>query len=248
MVKASKYKTKNQESALSHQPNESKKKAKKQASKVKEVSHKSSNFTDNHSSFDGNDKSVENNKGNYIYLKPEPFIMSPNSFNNKSLVKVSKSPRKESKIKSSNIKLESISSPNPIIKKETKSSSIQVQSNENLTISSPRNVSNRLQIDNMIKPQNINSFSVVSPKKQEVKTLSIKEIPFGSLKNDSPLKIMGLRSNKNDKNDLECLVSWKTKLNKQKVNDSVVNSKEIRTKYPELLLDFYEDRLKFNLN
>ena len=44
MVKASKYKTKNQESALSHQPNESKKKAKKQASKVKEVSHKSSNF------------------------------------------------------------------------------------------------------------------------------------------------------------------------------------------------------------
>ena len=246
MGKVSKNKTKIKGSASSKKQNESKKKVKKQVSKVNDNLNNSISSRGKYSSFDRNEESNDNE---YINIKNDSLEEPKKvSFQTKSSVKLnlSKSLLKEKREKkSSNMKLKSIVSPKLEFIEEPKLKSIHVNSNEKLTISSPSHITNRVLSEKLIKSQNINSFSIFSPKKLDFKKVT-KDLLFGSLENDCPLKILGLRKNDNSKKDFECLVSWKTNLKKLKIEDSVVDYRELRLRYPELLLDFFQERMKFN--
>jgi hypothetical protein len=67
--------------------------------------------------------------------------------------------------------------------------------------------------------------------------------PVGSLKTDTP---KSLKSAKDDNGKVYMLVEWHERIDGIQPLDSYVYNKELRDKYWNLLLDFYESRLKFN--
>lgn len=220
-------------------PNESKKKVKKHSAKIKNRSKNSP--IELYAKLAINQKN-EIDKANRN-IKAEAVIASPKvSFASKVRAMSSsvKSPRVEEQM-SRHLQRQSVVSPNPPVQNATKASQNKVYSNENLTICSPKQKIS----ENLIKAQNISSFSVVSPKKSDFfkSVTALRQFSLGSLERDSPLKILAMRAKETNKRDLECLVTWKNK--QQTLQDSVVEGKELRVKYPQLLLDFYEDRLKF---
>ena len=135
----------------------------------------------------------------------------------------------------------------PIMKKTSNIKSPMINKSDlNMGIYPP--VKQLFEISDSNKPQTISSFSVVSPKKTEryVSQLS-QNNSLGCFEKNSPLKIIGIREKEKNKKELECLITWKLS-GKQKVIDSVKDGTDVRDKCPQLLLDFYEERLKFQFN
>jgi hypothetical protein len=66
----------------------------------------------------------------------------------------------------------------------------------------------------------------------------------GSLESDKPCRLITAKLN-SQTNEVNCLVEWELRNNGVKPADSYVTNKTLRDKYPYLLLDFYESRLRF---
>jgi hypothetical protein len=123
---------------------------------------------------------------------------------------------------------------------------------ESLVISSPKSHNENYILSPMqyfpedIKAEKVGSFSVMSPQKIVNKS-SHNYLIYGSIDKNSPLKVIGLKPKDKENNVLECLVKWKNK-GKEVIQDSIVDAKEIRERFPKLLLDFLEERIKFISN
>ena len=77
--------------------------------------------------------------------------------------------------------------------------------------------------------------------KELIEAKETKKLESGDITKDIPSKILGL---KRTKNEMLCLVEWELK-DKVCRNNSIIKYELLRRKYPFLLLDFYEKRVKF---
>ena len=66
----------------------------------------------------------------------------------------------------------------------------------------------------------------------------------GFIYEDSPLKILNVGKIKND-NSLYCLVKWKQTNDEIRILNSLVDTKKMRKRYPNLLIDYYESKITF---
>ena len=69
----------------------------------------------------------------------------------------------------------------------------------------------------------------------------------GSILHDKPLEIIRRISAKDKSGDYAVLVRWKVRLNGTEPNHSVVMLSELKDRYPQLVLKFYERALKFEI-
>jgi len=68
---------------------------------------------------------------------------------------------------------------------------------------------------------------------------------FGSLDQDDKPKRLLTAKLHTDTNEVKCLVEWEARKGGVKPADSFVSNKVLRQRCPQLLLDFYESRLRF---
>jgi hypothetical protein len=85
-----------------------------------------------------------------------------------------------------------------------------------------------------------------SPKEPIKKSASVVKVPEveGNIDDDVPVNIVGATVLSDNPLELNCLLEWKKKKGVKLLN-SWVSSKIIRKKCPELLLDYYEGRIKY---
>jgi hypothetical protein len=83
----------------------------------------------------------------------------------------------------------------------------------------------------------------LNEKPTPVKQLYKHKAPSGNIKLDVP---KNLKSAKNEAGRVYVLVEWRERIDGIQPADSYVLNRELREKYWSMLLDFYEDRLKFN--
>ena len=84
-------------------------------------------------------------------------------------------------------------------------------------------------------------MSNVSDEKVENQVFSL----IGDIKlGDTPLKIKTAK--KDQDGSVRCLIEWNRRSDGYQPEDSFVLNTELRKKYSDVLLDFYESRLKFN--
>jgi hypothetical protein len=134
----------------------------------------------------------------------------------------------------------------------SKSKTLNKKNAESMLISSPKSPNSNYILSPMqyfpedVKTEKVGSFSLMSPQKILNKG-SQNYFIYGSIEKNSPLKVIGLKPKDSENNSLECLVKWKNK-GKEVIQDSIVDAKEIRERFPKLLLDFLEERIKFISN
>ena len=68
-----------------------------------------------------------------------------------------------------------------------------------------------------------------------------------SLEKDSPLRVADVLQNNDDPRSLYIEIEWKTRKNGIKPKNSTYTNKRLREKFPNFLLDFYEDSFRKNL-
>ena len=66
---------------------------------------------------------------------------------------------------------------------------------------------------------------------------------IGNIEKDSPLRVVDVLQNNDDPRSLYIEIEWKTRKNGIKPKNSTYTNKRIREKFPDFLLDFYEDSL-----
>ena len=66
---------------------------------------------------------------------------------------------------------------------------------------------------------------------------------IGNIEKDSPLRVADVLQNNDDPRSLYIEIEWKTRKNGIKPKNSTYTNKRIREKFPNFLLDFYEDSL-----
>ena len=66
---------------------------------------------------------------------------------------------------------------------------------------------------------------------------------IGNIEKDSPLRVADVLQNNDDPRSLYIEIEWKTRKNGIKPKNSTYTNKRIREKFPDFLLDFYEDSL-----
>lgn len=67
----------------------------------------------------------------------------------------------------------------------------------------------------------------------------------GTIEKDVPLRIISGKQHKNDPLDLLCLVEWKKREDGKKPADSEVKNSVLKEKYPLILIEYYERKIKF---
>jgi hypothetical protein len=67
---------------------------------------------------------------------------------------------------------------------------------------------------------------------------------LGSMDLDKPLRLITAKLN-SQTNEVQCLVEWDARQTGIKPSETYVSNKLLREKFPYLLLDFYESRLRF---
>ena len=81
--------------------------------------------------------------------------------------------------------------------------------------------------------------------KKETEPVEIKLPKEGSLEYDTPISIIDAKQHKDLHDQILCLVEWSERKDASKPENSYCTNKELKKKFPMLLCEFYESRLKF---
>ena len=67
----------------------------------------------------------------------------------------------------------------------------------------------------------------------------------GTLESDVPLKIINAKILDDSDVNINCLIKWKPREDSYVPGPEWISSKILKRKYPDILFDFYESRIKF---
>ena len=67
----------------------------------------------------------------------------------------------------------------------------------------------------------------------------------GTIEKDVPLRVVSGKQHKNNPLDLICTVEWKKRDDGKKPADSEVKNSVLKEKYPSVLIEFYESKIRF---
>ena len=67
----------------------------------------------------------------------------------------------------------------------------------------------------------------------------------GTLESDVPLKIINAKILDDSDVNINCLIKWKPRQDGYVPGPEWISSKILKRKYPDVLFDFYESRIKF---
>ena len=67
----------------------------------------------------------------------------------------------------------------------------------------------------------------------------------GTLESDVPLKIINAKILDDSDVNINCLIKWKPRQDSYVPGPEWISSKILKRKYPDVLFDFYESRIKF---
>lgn len=82
--------------------------------------------------------------------------------------------------------------------------------------------------------------------KKEMNLLKSERSP-GNIECDLPKKIISgklIENNQEEGSEVICIIEWKPRINGIQPQDSAISNKVLREKYPQLLIDYYESKLK----
>jgi hypothetical protein len=150
---------------------------------------------------------------------------------------------KTSNIRDSNVSTSSLRDSNVVKKKEElKKRSRPDDMEEDSTENTPQSKLPPMKKGEKLKPQ------AEKKKSSQLDAIVLAEEEVcqtqGCLESDKPCRLITAKLN-SQTNEVNCLVEWEIRNNGVKPLDSYVTNKCLRDKYPYLLLDFYESRLRF---
>lgn len=67
----------------------------------------------------------------------------------------------------------------------------------------------------------------------------------GTIEKDVPLRVVSAKQHKNNPLDLICTVEWEKREDGKKPANSEVKNSVLKEKYPIVLIDYYESKIKF---